>query len=65
MKIHVADMIAGMLIQAERLEPFQQRLNDIPAKAQQKAAIIAAHCDGFLSGEETTLLIQTYALEAE
>ena len=61
----LSTMVASMLIRAERLEPFQQRLNDMGTGSERKAAIIAAHCDGFLSREETTLLIQSYALEAE
>lgn len=48
---------------AQKLESFQLRLNDMPTAADRKAAIIAALCDGFITKEQTALLIQSYGLE--
>lgn len=50
---------------ALRLQGFQARLNDMVASEDIQAAIITAHCDGFLTHEETTLLFQIYGLTVE
>lgn len=58
-----ADLAAEVLATAERLACFQARLNAMPSPEMRKSAIMDARFDGFISVEETTLLIQSYALE--
>ena len=57
------DLTADALARAERLQAFQFRLNEMTSPAERKTAIMDARFDGFLSLEETTLLIQSYGLE--
>jgi hypothetical protein len=51
------------LASAERLASFQLRLNDLATPAERKEAIISAMCDGFITKDETALLIQSYGLD--
>lgn len=55
--------VAEIMAKAERLHSFQMRLNDMATDRDRKQAIIHARSDGFLTHEETELLIQSYGVE--
>jgi hypothetical protein len=59
----LAEVMPIMLAKAAELAPFQDALNAMGTPAEQKHAIITAHCQGWLSKDDTSLLIQVYQLE--
>lgn len=59
----LAEVLPALLAKAAELARFQAELNAMGTPAEQKQAIITAHCQGWLSKDDTTLLIQVYQLE--
>ena len=59
----IGSLLPGVLEKAARVARFQEELNAMPTPADQKRAIIDAHCAGTLDHDETTMLIEIYQLE--
>lgn len=59
----LSEILAPLILRCVQMQPMHDRIRACPTRAEQKRLIMAWRQDGDLTGEEATLLIQSYGLE--